>query len=93
MQSIVVSAGFRLLLRANGAAMGRRCEESLRLPIPTLTTAPPCSRRLPDSQAFERLRFNVAQVLALMRGYENHPMMKLIADLERSKLKDAAGKK
>ena len=44
-------------------------------------------------QAFERMRFNVAQVLALMKGYENHPMMKLIADLERGKLKQKGRKR
>ena len=39
------------------------------------------------------MRFGVAQVLALMQGYENHPMMKLIADLERGKLKQKGRKK
>lgn len=81
----LVNTRWRVDITICSSALARVMKPSVLMEF-TLSTGEVKMFEVPQ-ETFERMRFGVAQVLALMTGYENHPMMQLIADLERSKLK------
>lgn len=87
----LVNTRWRVDITICSSALARVMKPSVLVEF-TLSTGEIKTLEIPQDE-FERLRFAVAQVLALMKGYENHPMMRLIADLERGKLKDKGYKK